>query len=103
MSEYQYYEFQAIDRPLNDEEMAQVRRLSTRAEISRTSFTNEYHFGDFRGNPLEMMKKWYDAHLYFANCGTHHLMLRLPRALVDVEAMQPYAAGERLDIHLTSE
>jgi hypothetical protein len=103
MSEYQYYEFQALDRPLTDKEMAQVRQLSTRAEISRTSFTNEYHWGDFRGNPLEMMKKWYDAHLYFANWGTHHLMLRLPRALVDVDAMQPYFAGEGLDIHLTKE
>jgi hypothetical protein len=103
MSEYQYYEFQALDRPLSDKDMAQVRQLSTRAEITRTSFTNEYHFGDFRGNPLEMMKKWYDAHLYFANWGTHQLMLRLPRALVDVEAMQPYFAGEGLDIHLTKE
>jgi hypothetical protein len=103
MSEYQYYEFQALDRPLSDKEMAQVRRLSTRAEITRTSFTNEYHWGDFRGDPLEMMKKWYDAHLYFANWGTHQLMLRLPRALVDVEAMQPYVTGEGLDLHLTKE
>ena len=30
MSEYQYYEFQAIDRPLSQAEMAAVRALSTR-------------------------------------------------------------------------
>jgi hypothetical protein len=32
MSEYQYYEFQAIDRPLTPEEQAAVARLSSRTE-----------------------------------------------------------------------
>ena len=31
MSEYQYYEFLAIDRPLTEDEMAELRALSTRA------------------------------------------------------------------------
>lgn len=101
MSEYQYYEFQAIDRPLTDDEIDDVRRLSTRAEIDEWTFTNEYHFGDFKGDPLEMMKRWYDAHLYFANWGTHTLMLRVPRSAVDVEAMRPYCDGECLSLHLT--
>jgi hypothetical protein len=51
MSEYQYYEFLAIDRPLDPAEQAQVRSLSTRARITGTSFVNEYHWGDFRGDP----------------------------------------------------
>ena len=38
MSEYQYYEFQAIDRPLTKGEMAEVRSLSTRATITSTRF-----------------------------------------------------------------
>jgi hypothetical protein len=101
VSEYQYYEFQAIDRPLTDDEIAAVRQLSTRAEIDEWSFTNEYHFGDFKGDPLDMMKRWYDAHLYFANWGTHTLMLRVPRSSVDVEAMRPYCGSECLDLHLT--
>jgi hypothetical protein len=33
MSEYQYYEFQAIDRPLTKSEMADLRSYSTRALI----------------------------------------------------------------------
>jgi hypothetical protein len=32
MSEYQYYEFQAIDRPLTSEEQAAVAGLSSRTE-----------------------------------------------------------------------
>ncbi len=40
MSEYQYFEFQAIDRPLNKKEMAELRSYSTRARITPTSFIN---------------------------------------------------------------
>lgn len=42
MSEYQYYEFQAIDRRLTTEEMARLRSFSTRARITPTSFVNDY-------------------------------------------------------------
>ena len=42
MSEYQYYEFRAIDRPLTSRQMGELRKLSTRAEITPISFTNEY-------------------------------------------------------------
>jgi hypothetical protein len=42
MSEYQYYEFQAIDRQLTVKEMAELRSYSTRARITATSFINDY-------------------------------------------------------------
>ncbi len=38
MSEYQYYEFQAIDRPLTEQEMRELRAYSTRANITPTRF-----------------------------------------------------------------
>jgi hypothetical protein len=101
MSEYQYYEFQAIDRPLNDREMKELRKLSTRAEITATSFWNEYHFGDFKGNPLKMMERYFDAFLYFANWGTRTLMLRLPREAVSLDEIEPYCGGECLVLHKT--
>lgn len=94
MSEYQYYEFLALDRPLSDAELAEVRMLSTRAEISRTRFVNEYQWGDFRGNPAALMDHWYDAHLYFANWGTRILMLRLPSAVLDVSTAHRYCDGD---------
>jgi hypothetical protein len=34
MSEYQYYEFRAIDRPLTAREMAELRSYSTRANYA---------------------------------------------------------------------
>ena len=51
MSEYQYYEFLALDKPLTNEQRAELRKLSSRAEITATRFVNEYNYGDFRGNP----------------------------------------------------
>ncbi|MFD8588050.1 hypothetical protein ACFV1B_00580 [Streptomyces sp. NPDC059637] len=90
MGEYQYYEFLAVDRPLTEQELEQVRALSTRAEITRTSFTNEYHWGDFRGDTTKMVERLYDAHLYYANWGSRRLVLRLPARLLPAKAASPY-------------
>jgi hypothetical protein len=94
VSEYQYYEFLALDRPLTDDEYEHVRALSTRAEITRTRFVNEYQWGDFRGDPSALMDLCYDAHLYFANWGTHILMLRLPLSWLDLDTTSEYCNDE---------
>ena len=83
MSEYQYYEFQAIDRPLSETDQQALRGLSTRARITATSFTNEYHWGNFKGDPARFMERWFDLHLYLANWGTRRLMIRFPQRLVE--------------------
>jgi hypothetical protein len=112
VSTYQYYEFLAIDRPLDERQQAEVRTLSTRARITATSFTNEYHWGDFRGDPRTMVERYYDAHLYLADWGAHQVMLRMPRTILDVKTVEPYCAdphatawttGEHLILDLTSQ
>jgi hypothetical protein len=90
MSEYQYYEFLALDRPLTDKQHAELRSLSTRAEISATRFVNEYHWGNFRGDPRTMMERYFDAFLYLANWGTRQLMFRLPREVLDAKTADLY-------------
>jgi hypothetical protein len=103
MSEYQYYEFLAVDRPLTAAEQAEVRQLSTRARITATSFTNEYHWGDFKGDPHLMMRRYYDAHLYVANWGTHQIMLRLPRTLLSPKIAGQYSVDGHIGVTATSE
>lgn len=76
MSEYQCYEFVALDRPLTTKQIAELRAISTRAEISPTRFWNEYQWGDLKVEPAKLMERYFDAHLYFANWGTRRLMLR---------------------------
>ena len=78
MSEYQYYEFLAIDRPLTANELDELRALSTRATITPVSFTNEYNWGDFKGDPHKLMQRYFDAHVYVANWMTAIFMVRLP-------------------------
>ncbi|WP_280451845.1 hypothetical protein [Nocardia cyriacigeorgica] len=97
MSEYQYYEFLAVDRPLDDDEQAAVRSLSTRARITATSFVNEYHWGNFKGSPRRLMEQVYDAHLYVANWGTHRVMFRLPCDLLDPGVVEGYCVGDGVD------
>src|ERR1700722_2203440 len=98
MSEYQYYEFQAIDRPLTNKAMAVLRACSSRARITPTSFVNEYSWGDLKGDPDVWMDRYFDAHLYVANWGTHVLQLRLPDRLLDAKTARVYASGERASV-----
>ncbi len=103
MSEYQYYEFLALDRPLEQSEIAALRAVSSRAEISATRFTNVYNFGDFKGSPEKLMEKYFDAHVYVANWGVHTLMLRLPKGSVDEKILASYVAADVLKFWTTKE
>ena len=98
MSEYQYYQFQAVDRPLTDRQMKELRAISTRAEITPTSFVNVYNWGDLKANPLGLVQRYFDAHLYVANWGTRCLMLKVPRNLVDVRAARQYRTDETMSV-----
>ena len=83
MSEYQYYEFQAVDRPLTAGEQQELRALSTRARITATSFVNSYEWGDFKGDPSRLVERVFDLHLYLSNWGSRQFFLRLPKKLVE--------------------
>ena len=103
MSEYQYYEFRAVDHRLSAAEMKKLRDLSTRAEITPVSFTNHYEWGDFKGDPRKLMWQYFDAFLYLANWGTRRLMFRLPADLVDAGAARPYCGGDGLSLEVKGE
>ena len=96
MSEYQYYEFQAVDRPLDEADREALWALSSRARITATSFTNHYDWGDFKGEPIELMECWFDLHLYLTNWGTRELMIRLPKRLADRSRLDSFLDGCRL-------
>jgi len=99
MSEYQYYEFNTVDKPLNENDMQALRNLSTRARITPTSFVNEYNWGDFKGTPLKLVERYFDAFLYVANWGTHWFMFKLPQHLVDFDLVNKYCPGDSAIIH----
>jgi hypothetical protein len=94
VSGYQYYEFAAVDRPLDDRDLEVLRGLSTRAYITPTSFVNTYEWGSFKGDPRRLVERCFDAFLYLANWGTRELIVRLPARLADPDVVQRYCSGD---------
>jgi hypothetical protein len=102
MSEYQYYEFRAIDHPLTKKQMDEVREYSSRAEITKNHFINEYHYGDFKGDEVKFIERYFDAMVYFANWGTRRFMFRVPADLVDRKLIEPYCGVQSADLKVKS-
>jgi hypothetical protein len=91
MSEYQYYEWQTIDRPLSASEQAAVNELSSHMDtVTSAQAIVTYSWGDFKHDPQKVLLKYFDAFLYDSNFGVRKLMFRLPKNLVDVPSIQPY-------------
>jgi hypothetical protein len=98
MSEYQYYEFAAVDRPLSRAEMARLRAVSTRAEISSSRFANHYEWGDLKADPAEWIRRYFDAFVYWANWCHCQLALRVPADTFDKAELKRFAVQRALDI-----
>lgn len=90
MSEYQYYEFVAIDTPLTPKQMAELRARSSRASITPTSFVNDYQWGNLKGDPADWMRRYFDAHVYVANWCTCLLYLRVPKSAFDAGTLRAF-------------
>ena len=98
MSEYQYYEFQSIDRPLSQAEQQAISQLSSRAKISSSRAIFVYNYGDLPGKEKQLLVKYFDAMFYIANWGTLQLMFRFPKGLIDVELMQKYCVEDVVEV-----
>lgn len=98
MSEYQYYEFAAIDRPLSQTEMARLRAVSTRGIITPVSFINHYEWGDLKADPNDWMRRYFDAFVYSANWCSCWLALRVPKAVFRKAEIEPYESEYTLTI-----
>lgn len=100
VSEYQYYEFQAIDRPLTEDERAAVGQLSSRVELSSTRAVFTYSYGDFRGDPKQVLAKYFDAMFYIANWGTQQLMFRFSQSLIEGDRIQRYCLEDYITLSI---
>jgi hypothetical protein len=94
VSEYQYYEFAALDHALARRQQSELRAISTRALITPTSFVNTYEWGDLKADPRRLVERYFDAFLYLSNWGTRRLMLRLPAAALGAHSVGRYCIGD---------
>ncbi|BAY14072.1 hypothetical protein [Calothrix sp. NIES-2098] len=102
MSEYQYYEFQAVDKPLTTSEQTYISKLSSRVQLTSRSAIFTYSYGDFRGEPKELLEKCFDVMLYVANWGTRQLVFRLPKSVIDSSVFEPYCLPEQITVSTNS-
>lgn len=115
MSEYQYYEFAALDHTLDQRQQTELRTISTRALITPVSFVNTYEWGGLKADPRSLVERYFDAFLYLTNWGTHQLMFRLPAQSFSSisadlaarycvgDAAAAWSSGEHLIIDLVAE
>lgn len=98
MSEYQYYEFQSVDRRLTQSEQEALSQLSSRAQISSSRAIFVYSYGDLPGQEKQLLIKYFDAMFYIANWGSLQLMFRFPKGLIDIELMQQYCVEDIVEV-----
>jgi len=96
MSEYQYFEWQTVNRLLTEAEQEAVGRLSSHIEVSSSRAVVTYSWGDFKHDPRQVLVRFFDAHLYMANWGSRRLMFRFPAGLLSRQAIEPYCVKDRI-------
>ena len=92
MSEYQFYEFKAIDNPLSKKDKEIISSWSSRTDASNAGATFEYHYGDFPKDELKVVEKYFDAMFYISNWGTRQLVFKFPNDLIDIKKLMHYSA-----------
>src|SRR5213080_3250129 len=90
MSEYQRYEFMTSDRPLTRVQLDAVNALSSHIEASSTHALIEYHWGDFKHDPIDVLHKFFDGFLYWANWGAPELAFRFPHGILPTDLIDGY-------------
>lgn len=78
MSEYQYYRFECLDGHLECKQREALRKISSRAEITASSFQVNYHYSDLKAEPCEVVLKHFDIGFYYANWGSISVYIKLP-------------------------
>ncbi|MCC7362303.1 MAG: hypothetical protein IT317_22675 [Anaerolineales bacterium] len=94
MSEYQYHEWQTVDRVLTADEQAAVNALSSHIDVSPSRAVVTYHWSSFKHDPKQVLLKYFDGYFYLANWGSLRLMFRFPKGLLDGADIEPYCIAD---------
>jgi hypothetical protein len=90
MSEYQFYEFRAIDKPLSRKDKVEIGSWSSRSDPSNTGATFIYSYGNFPKDEMTVVEQYFDAMFYISNWGSKRLIFKLPNSHVDVKHLKQY-------------
>jgi hypothetical protein len=90
MSEYQRYEFMTVERPLTAAQLDAVEALSSHIEATSTHAVIEYNWGNFKHDPIDVLRKYFDGFLYWANWGSPRLAFRFPHGILPADLIEGY-------------
>lgn len=101
MSEYQYYKFERLDGYLDSKARQALRAISSRADISATSFQVYYTYSDLKAEPSELMLKHFDIGFYYADWGSFDAYIKLPTGTIP-DVLLGFSS-DRLHVHQSDE
>ena len=90
MSEYHYYEFCSLNKPLSKEARVKMNALSSRANVGTHTVAYVYQYGNFRGKRYELLLKYFNIFFYISNFGIIELMFKYSKEEVDVTVLKKY-------------
>ncbi|MDD5260486.1 MAG: hypothetical protein PHD76_01420 [Methylacidiphilales bacterium] len=98
MSEYQHYEFHVVGRRLSGKARTQVGALSSHITINSSSAWVDYHWGDFKHDPMKVLEKYFDVFVYDCNWGTQQIAFRWDAGSVDFKELKRFAVDEMITV-----
>ena len=98
MSEYQYFEYQSLDRPLTADQQSAMRRISHEVDLTPVRAAFVYTAGSFGSEPRAVLAQHFDAMIHLTGWGDKRLMFRFPASLLDLEELRAYGdpLGQRV-------
>lgn len=103
MSEFQYYEFGAIDRPLTAAQRELVSQYSRRAQVNAHRAVFSYSYSDFPADELDILKNYFDILLYVANWGSLRFAFRMPNSPALLKAWQAFVIDDMIQVKVYSD
>src|SRR4051812_32097109 len=90
MSSFQSYAFRAVDHTLDEQAIRDLQQVCSKAEITPAGFSNPDSYSGFRGDPRDLVARYFEAFVSLSNWGTRRLILSIPTASLDLETVKQY-------------
>ncbi|MBB5352099.1 hypothetical protein HNR46_002340 [Haloferula luteola] len=98
MSEFQRYQWKVVGRSLSAKQRGDISELSSHISVRSDSAEVSYHWSGFKHDPIAVLKRYFDIHLYEANWGTQDVAFRFDADTVEVADLSLFAMGETLTV-----
>lgn len=90
MSEYQYYEFYSLNKPLSKACQAEMQAISSSAKFGTHNVQYTYNSGNFSGDDEALLAEHFDVMFYMSKFGDFQLMFRYDPEDLNIEELEDF-------------